>query len=505
MSDTKILSDRAHREWIPSCPVQVKHTRVTSDGNNLSLTVTSVPCGGFKLSGFTADIDYTGAKRQSVGHVENVSLSVGESSPLDVPFADAVYAAVTVRTVTYADGKTWSNPGNTPGIPLPEQDIYWQTDPLYEAIRVECSGVTEPKYKPDALDGAWRCTCGQVNLDESPTCGACGCSLEWLNTHLDPAYLEERKKEIADKTEEEAIKIKKKRERGVSDQVKMVAILAGFVAVVVLVILTFTLFIPSAKYSKAVRLADDGSFDESIAIFTELDNFRDAKAKVSDTNYRKAQAITGLDEVNMVSSAKESWYSITPDGILSFKKDEYEDHGGTWEHFVIPDVVDNVVVRELDRNFFMNCKELEVVTISDCVEIIGEQTFYNCENLKTVHFGKNVTKILSRAFINCVSLTEMKIPDTVTTLGLRAFNNCIRLNKVVLGAGITEIGSYQFSLCVELERITLNSPITTVGEYAFSECEKFVKIHCRFDQSAWTEPTLETGNEAFANAEVIFE
>jgi hypothetical protein len=93
----------------------------------------------------------------------------------------------------------------------------------------------------------------------------------------------------------------------------------------------------------------------------------------------------------------------------------------------------------------------------------------------------------------------------VTTLGLRAFNNCIKLNKVVLGSGITEIGSYQFSLCVELERITLKSPITSVGEFAFSECAKFRKVHCRFEESAWTEPAVSEGNEAFEAAEVLFE
>ena len=501
----KIVSDRPQKEWIPGCPVQVKQICVVRENDALSAVITSVPCGGFFVRNYTADIDYTGAKRQNVGRTEAVTLTVGESAPVDVPFADAVYAYVTVRSVTFADGKTWTNESGTRGKILPEQDIYWQTDPLYNAIRVECSGVTDAKYKPDKADGAWRCACGQVNLDESGTCGACGCSLDWLNTHLDPAYLEERSREIADKTEKEAVKIKKKRENRVSDTTKMVLIFAALGLVIALVVLTVTTFIPLGRYNKAVSLAADGEYDEAIAIFTDLGSFKDASAMAADTNYKKAQAITGLEEVNMTTSKKSPWFSITADGILSFKKDEYEDRGGTWEHFIIPDVVDNVVVRELDRNFFMNCKELIAVTLSDCVEVVGEQCFYNCEKLEAVYFGKNVTTILPRAFINCYSLTEMEIPDTVTTLGLRAFNNCIKLNKVVLGSGITEIGSYQFSLCVELERITLKSPITSVGEFAFSECGKFVKIHCRFAESAWTEPAVSEGNEAFAAAEVLFE
>lgn len=502
----KILSDRPQKEWIAGCPVQIKQTRVLLENDAITLSVLSVPCGGsLKIDHYTADIEYTGAKRQNVGTSDGVSLKVGESALIAVPFADAVYAAVTIRSVTYADGTAWTNESGTRGKVLPEQDIYWQTDPLYNAIRVECSGVTDAKYKPDKIDGAWRCACGQVNLDASETCGACGCSHEWLNTHLDPAYLEERSREIADKTEKEAVKIKKKRENRVSDTTKMILIFAALGLAIALVVLTFTTFIPMGRYSKAVGLAADGAYDEAIAIFTDLGDFRDARAQAADTNYKKAQAITGLDEVNMTTSAKSPWFSITEDGILSFKRDEYEDHGGSWSHFVVPDVVDNIVVRELDRNFFMNCKELLVVTISDCVEVVGEQCFYNCEMLHTVNFGKNVTKILPRAFINCYALTEMEIPDTVTTLGLRAFNNCIKLNKVVLGSGITEIGSYQFSLCIELERITLKSPITSVGEFAFSECAAFEKIHCRFAESEWTEPTVAEGNEAFEAAQVLFE
>ncbi|MGN1345567.1 MAG: leucine-rich repeat domain-containing protein [Eubacteriales bacterium] len=504
----KIISDRAQKEWIPGCPVQVRQIRLVRENGVISARITSAVCGGFAIRTYTADLTYTGAKRQNVGESRDVVLTVGESAPVTVPFEEAVYAAVTVRSVTYADGRTWSNETGTRGELLPEQEIYWQTDPLYDAVRLECMGVTDAKYKPDRPDGyggAWRCACGQVNLAESETCGACGCSREWLDLHLAPSYLEERQKEIADKTEKEAVRIKKKRERGVSDRVKMILIFAALGLAAALVVLTFTTFLPLSRYSKAVSLAEAGEFDEAIALFTNLGDFRDAKSQVASVNYRKAQALTGLEEVNMTTSVRSPWFSISDDGVLSFKKDEYEDRGGTWEHFVVPDVVDNVVVRELDRNFFMNCKELTAVTLSDCVEVIGEQCFYNCELLHTVNFGKNVKTILPRAFINCYALETIEIPDTVTSLGLRAFNNCIRLNKVILGSGITEIGSYQFSLCVELERITLKSPITSVGEYAFSECAKFQKIHCRFPESAWIDPSVSEGNEAFTAAEVLFD
>lgn len=502
---TKIISDRVQREWIHGCPVQVNRTCIFDNGDGIFMHVTAVLCGGFSVAEYTADVEFTGAKRQNVGKIDGVSLKVGQSSDIPVSFSDAVYAYAIVRSVTFEDGTVWKNETGERGSILPEQEVYWQTDPLYTAVRVECADVTDAKYKPCRIDGAWRCACGQVNLDSSETCGACGCSLSWLDSHLDPAYLEMRSAEIADKTEKEAVREKKKRDNAVSDTTKMILILASFGLVVALVVLTFTLFIPLGKYGMALSLAENGEYDEAIEIFGELGSFKNSSYMAADTNYKKAQMLTGLDEVNMLYSEKAPWFSVTEDGVLSFKKDEYEDHGGTWEHFVIPDMVDDIVVRELDRNFFMNCDELVSVSISDCVEVVGEQCFYNCKMLENVYFGKNVTTICPRAFINCYALTEIEIPDTVTSLGLRAFNNCIKLHKVVLGNGITEIGSYQFSYCVELERITLKAPITSVGEYAFSECTSLAKVHCRFAESEWTNPTVGIGNEAFENAEILFE
>ncbi len=499
-----IISDRVQKEWIPGCPVQVKQIRISREKEDagLAVCIISVVCGDFQIKDYVADIAYTGAKRQAVGKSEGIVLTAGESLPVEVPYEDAVYAAVIIRSVHYADGKVWTNAEGSRGTIFPEQDIFWQTDPLYDAIQFECAGVTTAKYKPDKIDGAWRCTCGQINLDDAKVCGACGCSLEWLETHLEPTYLEKRRLEIADKSEKKTEKLKKRREHAVSDGAKMIIILASFVLAAVLIVLTFTTFIPLGRYNKAVKLADSGEFDEAIAIFNDLGNFKNAAAMAGETSHRKAQTITGLDEVYMTTNAAEPWFSITADGVLSFKKDDYT---GTWNNFIVPDVVDGVVVRELDRNFFMNCKELTVVTISDCVEILGEQCFYNCELLHTVNFGKSVTTIMPRAFMNCAALEEIEIPDTVTYLGLRVFNNCIKLNKVVLGSGITEIASYQFSLCIELERVTLKSPISSVGEYAFSECAKLAKIHCRFQESSWTNPAVAEGNEAYTAAEIIFE
>lgn len=503
----RIVSERDMKEWIPLCPIQVKRVRIVQNTPdvNPAVTVISVSCGGFVIENYTADLELQNERRETICVMENLILKVGESAPVQTEHSRATYAYVTVRSVKRASGEIWENPTGGRGKALPDQEVFWQTDPLYDQIRRECDGVVDAKYRPDTVDGGWRCACGQVNLEESDICGSCGCSRKWLNEHLDPEYLAQQKQKDENRTEAQVKRQKKKKEAGISDKAKAIMILAGFAAAVLLIVLTFTQFIPGVRYSKAIGLADKGQYDEALAIFHDLDGFRDSVQKIADTNYRKAQYMTGLEEVNMTTSVKSPWFEITEDGMLSFKKDAYEKAGGKWDLFVIPDVVDNVVVRELDRNFFMNCKELTDVIISDCVEVIGEQAFYNCEKLKTVEFGKNLKNIGARAFINCYALTEMEIPDTVTSLGLRAFNNCIGLKKVVLGSGITEIKSYQFSLCIELEWITLKSPVASIGEFAFSECSSLRKIFCRFPESIWISPEIGEGNEVYDSLEVVFD
>lgn len=503
----QIISDKSFNEWIKSCPLQVKQVIISKQNESAprGLKIITCPCGNFAIKSFSALIEFLNDRREKVGVELYENIVSPESDEIILDNEKITYANIKIMSVVYTADKTeknWANETEENGIKLPEQEIFWQTDPLYEQIRRECSGITNAKYKPDAVDGGWRCTCGQINLGESETCGACHVSRTWLREHLDSEYLEKRKTEDDAKNEKNIEKeIKRRKNKGITDKTKAVIILSSILLIAVLTVLTFTTIIPSVKYSNAVKALDNDEFDAAISAFSELGDFRDAKNQLYNANYKKAQFMTGIEDVYMTTSAAEPWYEITDEGVLSFKKDDYT---GSWNNLIIPDVVDGVTVRGLDRNFCLNCKELTVITISDCVEVIGEQAFYNCEVLHTINFGKNVSEIGPRAFINCYALEEIEIPDTVTSLGLRAFNNCIKLKNVILGSGITKIGSYQFSMCVELERITLKSPITEIGEFAFSECSSFKTVFCRFSESQWTEPEIMEGNDIWESVELSF-
>ncbi len=502
----KVVSDRKFTEWIKSCPLQVKRIVITkpSPESSLELKIHSTPCGEYNITSYSAKIELLSERKEKIGEFTAESIKPTESDPIQSPYANAVYANAKITSVEMSGGEKWENTADEDGTKLPEQEIFWQTDPLYEQIKLVCAGIVDAKYKPDTIDGGWRCACGQVNRADSEKCGSCHTSKKWLDENLDESYLRSLKTEADSKSEKQIEReVKRRREKeGLSDKAKALIALSAVALVAALTLLTVFQIIPSVKYSGALKAVEAGEFDKAIAAFTELDDFRDSKDQLYNATYKKAQSITGLDEVYMTTTAAEPWFQITSDGVLSFRKDDYT---GSWNNFVIPDVVDGIMVRELERNFFINCKEMTVVTISDCVEVLGEQVFYNCESLHTVNFGKSVSEIGPRAFINCTSLEEIEIPDTVQGLGLRAFNNCINLKKVILGSGITKIGSYQFSLCMNLEQITLKSPITEIDEYAFSECTKLENIFCRYPESDWTEPEIAEGNECWSGANISFD
>lgn len=501
-----ILSDREQREWIEGCPVQVKRVKLTvpAPESGIILSAVITPCGGFSVESVEAAVEFTDARHKKLPGPDSVVFSAGESEAAfegNIPDG-AVYGYVTVKSVKYSGGM-WKNPMLTKGSNLPDQKIIWQTDPLYEQIRRECNGVVEAKYYPDEpIAGAWRCACGQVNLaeGEKDTCGACGCGKKWLDNHFDEKYLEEQAREAANRKPDEIKKKIKKQSEGISDKTKFILILAA--AAVVITGIAMSPFIQKkVNYARGESFLKEGKYDEAIAQFTMLEGFSDSEDRLYEANYKKAQAMTGLSEVNMVSSRDYPCYKITEDGVLEFSKDKYT---GSWDHFIIPDVVDGVVVRELEKSFFLNCKEMKSVTISDCVEVLGEQTFFNCESLTTVNFGVNVREVGARCFINCTALEEIVIPDTVEKIGLRAFNSCLALKKVTLGTGITTIPSYLFSCCFALESVAVRAPITSVEEYAFSECYAFTELEYAGTAEQWSNVTVAGNNDALLAAEIKY-
>ena len=155
MGNLKVISDRDVNEWIIGCPIRITNVKLTKNEDDASprLTVSSEACGDFGRLTYTARVEYKNSHRESIGDTEELTLACGVSEAVDTNEPSATYASVTVQSVSEAGKVIWENDGKF-SITLPEQEVLWQTDPHYDVIKRECSGVTSAKYIPDTLPDA---------------------------------------------------------------------------------------------------------------------------------------------------------------------------------------------------------------------------------------------------------------------------------------------------------------------------------------------------------------
>ena len=103
----------------------------------------------------------------------------------------------------------------------------------------------------------------------------------------------------ADRIESErrAIAARKEAERKAKRQ-KRIGIIVVFAicAVITFVIFLNSVIIPNSKYNNALKLAEAGNYDQAIAIFTELGDYKDAEDKIKEANYQKAVELAGKSD-----------------------------------------------------------------------------------------------------------------------------------------------------------------------------------------------------------------
>ena len=131
----------------------------------------------------------------------------------------------------------------------------------------------------------------------------------------------------------------------------------------------------------------------------------------------------------------------------------------------------------LEEYAFINCQTLESVTFKGMVEKIGQKAFAMCTSLKSVSILTDGTiDIGLGAFSNCKSLETVKITGCIDTIGVGAFSNCSSLENLMFPESIHEIKDAAFSCCYSLKEFNV-AGLEIIGNSAFKDCksmEKFV-------------------------------
>ena len=266
MENERVISCRDVNEWIIGCPIRITNVSIIScDDGGIITSVESDVCGDFEKLSYTAIVEYKNTLKETVFKRNNVTLESGGSKFAEKIEARVAYASVTVQSVSDGDRVIWTGEDGTVPQTLPDQEILWQTDQHYGVIKKECDGVTTAKYIPDTIDGAWRCTCGGLNLESSGKCGKCGVEREWLTSHFDREYLENKKAEYALLGEKgkKKVKPKKKKEKPIIEEepekpgkklsIKKIEVTVVFCLTVLAAILLAVHLIPSTLEKNKAR------------------------------------------------------------------------------------------------------------------------------------------------------------------------------------------------------------------------------------------------------------
>ena len=88
-------------------------------------------------------------------------------------------------------------------------------------------------------------------------------------------------------------------------------------------------------------------------------------------------------------------------------------------------------VTQIGTCAFLDCNEMEEITIPNSVTVIEPSAFERCSGLTTLTVGKGVTTIDYEAFKNCSGLTTLILPTSLKTIGNESFGGCTSLRTII--------------------------------------------------------------------------
>lgn len=218
----------------------------------------------------------------------------GQKTPVMLKEAATRSFAVSVSEVIFSDNSIWtaSNEAWEPlSAPIaPEKEF---TDgELAKQYRAKYGADCKCIFKKEK--DLWRCACGAINHDSERNCHSCqreAAALAALN--VDELKADRDKRLAAEQKAEEEQKAAAAEQAKKTKKIAMFAVPVAIVAIVAAVLIAGNMK-KSAAYQNAAALAAVGKYDEAIATFTELGNYKDSAEQIEsihETMYKHALAL----------------------------------------------------------------------------------------------------------------------------------------------------------------------------------------------------------------------
>lgn len=244
----------------------------------------------------------------------------GKKTPVPVPEAKARSYTAAVTEVVFSDKSTWVSNG-TKFEPLPRQrtleDVFRDTELVKQFKIAVGSSFT---YYPMQEKDLWFCACGAVNHEGKP-CHVCKRTLPELQSIDRERLVRDKDARLAEEARRAA------EEKAAADAqrkktTKMLKIVIPTVCVIIAIAVAATalikpIVIPTIKYYDAVSLMNEGKYEEAIAEFEALSEYRDSKNMIRESK----AAIENLRLQEIYDAAAELANSgKTTDAAITFGK-----------------------------------------------------------------------------------------------------------------------------------------------------------------------------------------
>ncbi len=211
----------------------------------------------------------------------------GAKSPIPLADAAARSYSVSVVEVVFTDNTVWNatdEPWEALSAP-PTLDAVLKDSELLKQYRIKYG--TDCRYSPTVQKDLWYCVCGELNRKNETVCHHCGKSLaalqaidiSALKADRDARIVAEKQKAAADKAAADAKAKKTKRFAIIATPIVVLIIVAA-------IIISNTVKAKQAEaarldaYNAAVALLDAEQYNDAIAAFSALGNYKDSIAQI---------------------------------------------------------------------------------------------------------------------------------------------------------------------------------------------------------------------------------
>lgn len=221
----------------------------------------------------------------------------GNKTAIRIPEPTTRSFTVSVSQVVYADGSMWEDTGaEWKRLPTPRTlEDALEDNELAKQFQLEFG--EQCKFWPAKVRGLWYCTCGAINLATEKKCHKCGLVLADL-ADADFDELENQRDRRIAKERKVA-----KRKANIKIAISVIFTTA-LVALAIVAYITQSL-IPDKHYNEAVELFNDGKYDEAIAAFEKLGDYKDSAEQIKTVEQTKQAARE--DEIDsLIEETKES-------------------------------------------------------------------------------------------------------------------------------------------------------------------------------------------------------